>query len=576
MSQHSHLLKEIGMILLLPLVVLLLLFGKETEASTQISPTVDNLNVRTGPGFNFPVLGRIQKGESYSLLEEQDQWVQIEWAEDKIGWVAGWLISKKESPNYILAIEPRVEKVNVRLGPSTSFQVIEAINPGETYPFVKEEGDWIQIQLNNNIQGWVAGWLVTKKETPPKATSISTSAATVNVPVLNVRSGPGVEYEKIGELKKGDTLDVRRVKEGWYQLIFNGQEGWVAGEYATMDKAAENSNSLPSPTKPIRMKVKPAVLNMRSGPSLESQVISKLNQGDILTVIQQKNDWFQVKTFDGNEGWVAGWLVTEISGTVANEPKVKILNPGTNIRSGPSTNNSVIIRANVGDTFPILGTEGDWFNIQLPDGKKGYVAGWIVAAEGIPNVTRPTISKYLKDKTIIVDPGHGGRDNGATGPGLKTLEKKVNLQVAKLLAAKLEAAGAKVVMTRTTDETVPLQKRVDLSIQYNADLFVSVHHNTNDDNRINGTITYYYTNGQDRELASYVQREVVKRNGLRDLKARKGNYFVLRENPRLAILVELGFLTNYNEEMVIRSKRFQEQSAEGIFQGILEYFEKNN
>ena len=68
--------------------------------------------------------------------------------------------------------------------------------------------------------------------------------------------------------------------------------------------------------------------------------------------------------------------------------------------------------------------EGDWYSIKLKGGKTAYVAGWIVTIEGnAEQIQRPGVEKYLKDKTIVIDPGHGGRDSGTIGVGTEHREK---------------------------------------------------------------------------------------------------------------------------------------------------------
>ncbi|MBR8645773.1 N-acetylmuramoyl-L-alanine amidase [[Brevibacterium] frigoritolerans] len=87
--------------------------------------------------------------------------------------------------------------------------------------------------------------------------------------------------------------------------------------------------------------------------------------------------------------------------------------------------------------------KGDWYSIKLKGGKTAYVAGWIVTIEGVPSKSNDlALRKYLKDKTIVIDPGHGGRDSGTIGVG-GTLEKNLTIRTAELLRDKLQAAGAK-------------------------------------------------------------------------------------------------------------------------------------
>lgn len=476
-----------------------------------VEVNVDILNVRSGPGLQYEIVGKVQRGQRFAVQEQKGDWIQIEFKEGFFGWVANWLVTT--SQKSVQAVESTVDVLNVRSGPSQSFALIDQISPGKLYPIVTEEGNWVKIRLNQEREGWVAGWLIRKKQVEAEDVTLpSSNTAVVQVPILNVRSGPGTHFARIGQVQNGEEVKVLQVKEGWYQIQFSGREGWISGEFATLSGGG-----------------------------------------------------------NGNGGGGGGGGGGE---PLDQQPKVRILNQGTNIRSGPGTHFDVVSRANQGDEFTIIDSEGQWYKIKLPDGRTAYVAGWIVATSGLTGTDESSLNKYLKGKTIVIDPGHGGIDNGATGSHMKTLEKEVNLQVSKIVASKLEEAGAHVVMTRTDDRRVSLQDRVNLAIRHKADAFISIHHNTHHDPRLNGTITYFYTDGEDRTLAQIIQREVVKRNGLRDLKARRGNYFVLRENPQLAVLVELGYLTNYQEELVINSAQFQENSAEGIFQGILHYFKQ--
>ncbi|MBO8172630.1 MAG: SH3 domain-containing protein [Bacillaceae bacterium] len=548
----------------------------QAQAASSIKVDVSVLNVRSGPGLHFDIVAKVNKGETYTVLKQEENWYKIQLNDSSTGWVAGWLVTA-HAGNGSTTIVSTVDGLNVRSGPSKSFSIIDQIQKGEAYPFVEEQGNWIKIQLSENKTGWVAAWLVEKKAATPGETGLTPqNIATVTVPVLNVRSGPGTHYREIGELKSGQTIEVLDIQNGWYQIRFNSQTGWVAGEYADLrspeDSGDGDASSASSSSRTVY--VTADRLNLRSGPSIESPVQGQVTKGAALTVIEQKGDWLNVRTANGKTAWVASWLVTEQHDVISQTPTVTILYPGTNIRSGPSTEHQVVARAGKGDQFPIVAREGKWFKIRLNNGDTAYVAGWIVAAEGVPDVDRGDSDQFLKGKTIVVDPGHGGIDDGATGPFFNTLEKKLNMQVSQILAAKLKEAGANVVMTRTDDRKIQLQTRVDIAVRHQADMFISIHHNSHPDPRINGTITYFYTNGEDRTLARLIQKELVKRNGRNDLKARRGNYFVLRENPQLAVLVELGFLTNYEEELIMNTREFQENSAEGIFQGIRRYYQR--
>jgi len=483
-------------IILTSLVILFFLIPISTQAMGEIHVNVNTLNVRFGPGLDYTVIDKISKDQTYKVIEEKDAWFHIALNETTTGWVANWLV-EFTAQTQEKWVESTVTRLNVRSGPSTSHNLVGQIEPGQRYALIKEESDWMLIQLDYQNQGWVANWLVTIHEEAPTQAPDS-----------------GVAEKK-------------------------------------------------------RVEILASVLNVRETSSVDSGIVDKLPQGSVVEVVNQNGDWYEVEANGAVIGWIANWLVREVQaeGVLG---QVTILNQGTNLRSGPATSNNVLQRANRGDTFDVLAVKGDWYQIRLANGETAYVAGWIVSVSGLAPIVR---SQELRGKTIVVDPGHGGRDSGATGAHFKTLEKVVNLQVSNLLKDKLEVAGARVVMTRTDDRFISLQQRVDISIQQKADAFLSIHHNTNNDSRINGTITYFHSSA-DRTLATEIQAELVKQNGLNDLRARSGNFFVLRENPRPSVLIELGFLSNYNDELTIRTSRFQENSAIGITQGVINYFKK--
>lgn len=552
-----------------------------SSSKTFVEIQSDTLNVRSGPSLDYKITEKVYKGERYELLEEKNNWVKIK-TKNSEGWIAGWFTKKiTDSTTIQKTAEATVENLNVRSGPSTSFAIIGQIHPEQKYPILEQQGEWVKIQLNSSKSGWVATWFVKISEGTPSEESLQQDYVTIETDDLNVRSGPSTNSDIIGELNKGEKVEVLEVIDGWYKIKYKNGFGWIASKYASQvneqdkDNTTNDNNNQTKPTQKKQVIVNVDSLNMRSGPGQEYEIIAKLNKGSILTVEETSGDWLKVSTnmSPSKQGWVANWLVSDYNQIVSNQPMVTILYPATNLRESPSTSAPVVARANAGEQFPIISTVGDWYQIQLNDGRKAYVAGWIVSTKGVEQKISKGIDKVLKDKVIVIDAGHGGRDNGATGLHFKSVEKDLNLQIAKLLQQKLEAAGSKVIMTRTTDEKIQLQERVDIAINNDADAFISIHHNTNADTHINGTITYYY-DSYDRELAKELQSELVKHIETKDLNARYGDYFILRENTQVAVLIETAFISNYHDELKAKSPKFQENVAEGIFQGIIKYFAK--
>ena len=177
----------------------------------------------------------------------------------------------------------------------------------------------------------------------------------------------------------------------------------------------------------------------------------------------------------------------------------------------------------------------------------------------------------LKNKVIVVDAGHGGKDSGAISG--KKYEKVPALVMAQMLQKNLEEKGAKVIMTRSDDTFISLQDRVEISNYENADLFVSIHLNSSEKSHINGVETHWYkTNSQD--LAKYVQTSLMKEVKAVDRGLFKSMFYVINHTTAPAILVETGFISNPQERDELFEEPRQKATANAIADGITEYFEK--
>ncbi len=195
----------------------------------------------------------------------------------------------------------------------------------------------------------------------------------------------------------------------------------------------------------------------------------------------------------------------------------------------------------------------------------------------------------LADLTVVIDPGHGGHDTGAIGrTGLQ--EKEVNLSIALRVRQLLQALGAKVLMTRTTDAPVvpwtrgnreehrrELLARCAIANKANADLFVSIHANARARNPgdTSGTETYY-RKSDSIELARVIQEELVKAAGLLDggVIRHPKPIVVLYQTNMPAVLVEVGYLSHPDDEAQLATDAFREKAAEGIANGIRRYVEE--
>lgn len=203
--------------------------------------------------------------------------------------------------------------------------------------------------------------------------------------------------------------------------------------------------------------------------------------------------------------------------------------------------------------------------------------------ETIPDLSLP-FWEAADAPLVVVDAGHGGHDGGAVANGI--VEKKLSLQLARLLQEQLAEAGVRVLMTRSTDRFLELEERCQIAAEARAAAFVSVHLNTSSAPEVSGIETYYSSQtgpvfgqvrGEPRKaqaaeaLARLVQRRAVAAVAAEDRGIKDSQILVVKRSPCPAVLVECGFLTNKAEADRLSRKNHQKQLVQGIRDGVVEF-----
>lgn len=198
----------------------------------------------------------------------------------------------------------------------------------------------------------------------------------------------------------------------------------------------------------------------------------------------------------------------------------------------------------------------------------------IVSMKEFPKVNH---EKPLKDIKITIDAGHGGSESGAIGC-LGTKEKDVNLQIAQNLRNKLENLGAKVLMTRDDDSYVGLNERVEKSNYFDADIFLSIHNNSLSDSMADrdatGTETYYFY-PQSKELAKILAKSISDKTGFKNGGQRGQSFAVIRNTQSIAVLIEVGYMINPDDNSKIIDEVFQSKVTDGIIDGLERYLRQD-
>ena len=229
-----------------------------------------------------------------------------------------------------------------------------------------------------------------------------------------------------------------------------------------------------------------------------------------------------------------------------------------------------------------LGSDGKMATSSWVDNGRYYVdanGAWVKDASKDKNTKR----------SIFLDPGHGGSDSGAVSGGVR--EKDLTLSVYNKVSSKLASLGYTVLTSRNVDKDVDLVDRADQANKANADMLLSIHFNAGGRGIARGIETYYYQATADRvpkinkenhnnperlersrKLANKVQQNLLYQTGANDRGVKRASFTVLRETSIPSILVELGFIDNPEERNKIKTNEYQERLANGIVDGIVEYY----
>ncbi|WP_052345764.1 N-acetylmuramoyl-L-alanine amidase [Paucisalibacillus sp. EB02] len=259
-------------------------------------------------------------------------------------------------------------------------------------------------------------------------------------------------------------------------------------------------------------------------------------------------------------------ITTAISAHAKTGQTYEVNTDWLNIRNGPSNHAEIVGKLKKGNQVRIFGEISGWAQTYY-NGE----AVWIASNHLVPKQDKEVFlpDGLLTGYTIVIDPGHGGKDPGAIGHN-GVLEKDLILVTSKKIAEQLTNSGATVILTRADDSFVPLNDRVAISNKSETDAFISIHFNAFPEDYVGGINTYYYQSGH--SLAQHIQNALSQEVPLRNRGVIQSNYRVLRDNKSPAILVELGFITNTTELVTLQSESYQDKVARAITLGLIEYF----
>jgi len=377
-----------------------------------------------------------------------------------------------------------------------------------------------------------------------------------------------------------------------------------------------------------------SVVNVRSGAGTDTAVVAQVKNGTNVTVIGETVNtagelWYKVLLADNQTGYVASWLLVRSENYMPNDNSSSVVTGepnqigvtdvtfsestasvsyhiGSNTVSATQPNAQTVVFTIRNNTLtegvqainqairgPILDLSiaqsgnNSQITIQMAPGAycESFVENQIL---NIQVKHRDYSATDLSGKIIVIDPGHGdltgynSTDPGAIGSVLGYTDREVGTNVGNKLKSLLEGAGATVILTRTTEPVkMSLTDRAEISNRFDADMFISLHGNAIENKSKKGAEVYYYAGGAqlNPQGQSYIRKELAQyiSDGIAALTQRSSvvktsNFAVIREAHAPAILVECGYLSNVEDEMLLANENYQMTIAVGIYQGIMQYY----
>ncbi|MEB2283015.1 N-acetylmuramoyl-L-alanine amidase [Lysinibacillus xylanilyticus] len=388
----------------------------------------------------------------------------------------------------------------------------------------------------------------------------------------------------VGTVNKGGKLSVYAVEGDWLKVSYKDTFAYIYKTYAQFLDA--DGNALGNVQKQVTTTQN---INLYVKPTSSSKVISTVNSKVNLPVYKTISG-YHLTVVNGVPGYIVANSTADVEVEKPSTPKPdpkpnpkpdpapptisgdllgRVTVDNLNIRKEANATSAVVSKLKKGEYVQVNSINGYWAQVTY-QGQTGYVhKSYIKLLNQSGNP--------LKDRIIILDPGHGGKDPG-TVVGSNS-EKAITLKVGTLVKQKLEAAGAKVSITRTGDTYPSLQDRVDFTNKNYGEIFVSIHVNSAANTAALGTETYYAVStgdmvNEDIDLATFVNNQIVNNLNMKNRGVKKEQYYVIRNTIIPAILVELGFLTNNEDRAKMTDDQYVELFAESIYKGILEYYSK--
>ncbi|HBF6091638.1 TPA: N-acetylglucosaminidase [Clostridioides difficile] len=207
----------------------------------------NSLNMRNGAGTSYRVITVLKKGQKVEVISESNGWSKIKY-DGRLGYVSSsYLGDVSNSTNKSKTKQVNTTSLNVRSGPNTSYGLLGKLPKGSKVEVISESNGWSKIKYNGK-DAYVSSMCLSdvsqsNSDNSSQSNDKKNTDKVVNTASLNVRSGPGSTYSKLGKVYKGSKVTVLSESSGWAKINFNNKEAFVVGNYLSTSADTSNNNS---------------------------------------------------------------------------------------------------------------------------------------------------------------------------------------------------------------------------------------------------------------------------------------------------------------------------------------------
>ena len=386
--------------------------GSSTTTTTQ-SGTIKvsgALNVRSGAGTSYSVIGSLSNGANVEIVETSGSWYKIKYGSG-YGYVSKDYVTVSSSSNSnsgstsnsgsstTTTTQSGTIKVsgalNVRSGAGTGYSVIGSLSNGANVEIVETSGSWYKIKYGSGY-GYISKDYVTvssssnsgstnngnsnsgstnnSNSNTGSSNTTTTQSGTVKVNgALNVRSGAGTSYSVIGSLSNGAKVEIVETSGNWYKIKYGSGYGYISKDYVTVSSSSNSGSTNTTTMQSGTVKVNGA-LNVRSGAGTNYSVIGSLSNGAKVEIVETSGSWYKIK-YGSGYGYVSkDYILVNTRSIVENT----VLREGTavtlslKVRYESNYESNVMGTIAMGEKVSVLEDNGEWSKIEY-NGKMGYI-----------------------------------------------------------------------------------------------------------------------------------------------------------------------------------------------------------